>query len=522
MGQKARREYNIRIREHEAARDDAADSIRKMGLKVNRDGIIRFRLWKQQQHECVYCAEPISQEQLFGGDVDVDHILPYSRCLDDSQSNKVVCHRRCNAEKGQRTPHEWLADSDPARYERICQHTSSLMRKHLMPYGKYRRFLQKELDLDSFIARQLVDTGYIARATGEYLRCLFEHDHDVLGLKGQHTAELRWQWGLNKVLRDDGLDLKNRDDHRHHAVDAVVIALTNRSRLQQLSKIRKAGSFDPQTGEVYELDEPWAGFRDDVGEKINAINVSHRVERKVAGALHEETFYSPTNDPDVFVVRKPLESLSPSEVPLIRDAEIRRIIESRLEDQGIEVGRGKKVDSKKWKQALCNVDDPVTMPSGVPIKKMRVYRKEKTILPIREGRSDEAYVKPGSTHHLCVFEWEEKGETKGDAVFVTMLEAMDRIKGKEQIIQRTHPEYPEAKFVMSLSRGEMVLADLDGEHQLLTLKTAISTNKRLIFAHQTDARKSADVKKIGFSQRDYCKLRKVTVDPLGRIRWAND
>lgn len=521
MGPKARREYNSRIREREKERDDAADAIRTMGLKVNRDGIIRLLLWKQQQHECVYCAEPISQEQLFGGDVDVDHILPYSRCLDDSQANKVVCHRRCNAEKGQRTPYEWLADTDPTRYEQICQHTASLMRKNLMPYGKYRRFLQKELDLDSFIARQLVDTGYIARATGEYLRCLFEHTHDVLGLKGQHTAELRWQWGLNKVLRDDGLDLKNRDDHRHHAVDAVVIALTNRSRLQQLSKIRKAGSFDPQTGEVYELDELWGGFRDDVAEKINTINVSHRVERKVAGALHEETFYGPTNDPDVFVVRKPLESLSPSEVPLIRDAEIRRIIQSRLEDQGIEVGRGKKVDSKKWKQALGNVDDPVTMASGVPIKKVRVYRKEQTIRPIREGGADAAFVKPGSTHHLCIFEIEEKGQIKRQAVFVTMLEAMDRIKHKRQIIQRTHPEYAEAKFVMSLSSGEMVLAEVDGQTRLLSYNTAASTSQQMRFFDHTDARRRADRKKYAF-QPSTLNARKVTVDPLGRIRWAND
>ena len=162
------------------------------------------------------------------------------------------------------------------------------------------------------------------------------------------------------------------------------------------------------------------------------------------------------------------------------------------------------------------------MSSGVPINKVRVYRKEQTIRPIREGRDDEAYIKPGSTHHLCIFELEDKGQTKREAVFVTMLEAMNRIKRKEQIIQRTHPEYPKAKFVMSLSRGEMVLADLGDQPLLLTLKPAISTNKRLIFALQTDARKSADVKKIGISPKDYDKLRKVTVDPLGRIRWAND
>ncbi len=210
--------------------------------------------------------------------------------------------------------------------------------------------------------------------------------------------------------------------------------------------------------------------------------------------------------------------LSANEISMIRDDGIRKIIERRLEQHGIEIGRGKKPDKKKWKEALVNMK----MPSGVPIKKVRVLRKEQTIQPIRQGKSSEAYVKPGSTHHLCIFEWDEKGKTKRDAVFVTMLQAINRVKNKQTIIQRTHPERPDAKFVMSLSRGEMVQANWKGREELLVLKTSISTNNRLIFARHTDARKSDEVQKMAFSPVGYGTLRKVTVDPLGRIRWAND
>jgi len=554
MGPKARSEYNSRMREREAVRARAANEIREYShkypdqrVRVNRDNILRFLLWEEQNHECVYCQQTISLQHLFGGEVDVDHILPYSRCLDDSQSNKVVAHRRCNHEKGQRTPYEWLAESDPRQFETICQHAASLLKEGRMAYGKYRKFLQKELDLDSFIARQLTDTGYISRATAEYLRLLFEQPHDVLGLKGQHTAELRRQWGLNTVLRHDELDLKNREDHRHHAVDAVVVALTNRSRLQQLSKATTEVQWlDDETKEIQHrrqyagdrIGVPWDSFRHDLEEAINTINVSHRPERKVAGALHEDTFYGPTPEPGVFIVRKPLEALSSNEIPLIRDEHIRQIIENRLAEHGIEIGRGKKVEAKKWKEALCDTSNPVVIPpskkrlkrnpnaQGIPIKKVRVYRHEQTIQPIREGRPDQAYVKPGSTHHLAIFEWKQNGKRKRDAVFVTQLDAINRVKNGEQVIQRTpppnHPTIPpDAQFVMSLSRGEMVLANVNGQQRLLILKTAVATSTQMRFAEHNDSRKSTEFKMWRFTPNTL-DARKVAVDPLGRIRWAND
>jgi CRISPR-associated endonuclease Csn1 len=534
MGAEKRKEYNSRIRAREAEREKAAEAVRKMGVAVRRDSITRYLLWQEQSHECLYCGKPISLKQLFSGEGDVDHILPYSRCLDDSHMNKVTCHRECNHKKGQRTAYEWLAASDPDAYARVCQQAASLLHRGLMPYPKYRRFLQKDLELDKFIARQLTDTGYITRATVEYMRLLFDKDHDVLGLKGQLTAELRWQWGLDTILSElsdspawtESGDLrpgeKNRADHRHHAIDALVVALTNRRRLHRLSELMQKGGARKH-GEI--LDEPWPDFRESVVERLRTVKVSHRVERKVRGALHEETLYEPTEKPGEWVVRKPVEALSPAEVERIRDPAIQKIVLDRLREHGIEFGRGKQPDANKMKEALTRV--PLRMLSkdadkpGVPIKKVRIIKPELTIRPLRMGDADQAYVKPGATHHLAIFEFKEKGKTKREAVFVTMLEAMQRLKEGKAVIDRRHPERDDATFVMSLSSREMVLAKWKGDEKLLTFKTAASTQGQIYFAEHTDARRSSEHKKF-VATANSLDARKVTVDPLGRIRWAND
>jgi CRISPR-associated endonuclease Csn1 len=523
------------MRMREQRRADAAKKIREnpdLNVKPTREAITRYLLWEDQRHECIYSGRVISFTQLFGGEIDVDHILPYSRCLDDSQNNKVVCFRSANRDKSDRTPYEWLADSQPQQYEEICQRAAKLTKEAGFSYPKYRRFLQKELKLDDFIERQLNDMRYIAKATGEFLRCLFDSDHHVLGLKGQLTAELRWQWGLDTVLAElpdspawqqrsklrDGE--KNRADHRHHAIDAIVIALTNRKRLQELSRIRHKGGTEA-TGEV--LLEPWETLRNDVKRAANGIHVSHRAERKVRGQLHEETLYGKTEKEGHWVSRKPVESLSPNEIEHIRDKGVQRIIVNRLEELGVEFGRGKKPDNKTWQQALTKL----AMPSGVPIKKVRVVKAEKTIRPIREKTENEAFVKPGSTHHLCIFEFEKNGKTKREAVFIPMLEAVDRLKRKETVIRRTPPKDhpvipPDARFVMSLSRGEKILVEKNGREMLLVFRTAASTTQQMIFTEHTDARKSTDAKKISFMPNTLGNARKVTVDTLGRIRWAGD
>jgi CRISPR-associated endonuclease Csn1 len=357
---------------------------------------------------------------------------------------------------------------------------------------------------------------------------LFDQDHHVLGLKGQLTAELRWQLGLDTILEElpdspawqekDSNKLrpgeKNRADHRHHAIDAVVVAMTNRSRLQQLSESIKRGGAKTH-GEV--LEDPWPNFREDVVQAIKNVNVSHRVERKVCGKLHEETLYGPTPVVGEWVVRKPVINLSPNEIERIRDATIRKLVVAELKSNGIEFGRGKKPDAKKMKAVLAQL----RMPSGVPIKKVRLTKPELTIRQVRTGRPDQAFVKPGSTHHLCIFEWQENGKRKREAVFVSMLEAMNRLKRGEPVVHRINPERVDARFIMSLASREMVLANWKDGQRLLTFKTASSTQGQIWFAEHTDARKSSDYKQF-VANANTLDARKVTVDALGRLRWAND
>jgi CRISPR-associated endonuclease Csn1 len=294
------------------------------------------------------------------------------------------------------------------------------------------------------------------------------------------------------------------------------VALTDRSRVQKLSRLYKTGESGAEL-------EPWDHFRDAVVAALESINVSHRVQRKVGGALHKETIYGPVRKksvrgelvetPGEFVVRKPVESLTMAMVEDIRDPIIKKLVVGRIAEFEAKMGKSFRAAIPKdvWAQ-------PLLMDSGVPIKKVRFIKRDETIRPIR----DNAFVKPGSTHHLCIFEWTEKGKKRREAVFVSMLEAIDRVKNRQPIISRNHPKRPEAKFVMSLSRGELVLAPKGG-NQPMVYNTAASTQGQIYFHLHTDARAAAERQKFVVTANSMSRdARKVTVDPIGRIRWAND
>ncbi len=587
-------------KEREAKREHAKEELRKNNIPFGSNGrnILKYLLWEEQGRECIYSypARAISFAQLFTEEIEIDHILPRSQSLDNSQMNLVVCFREENHPirgKGQQTPRQWLESSHIDKYKDVCRRA-----KKLFPYPKYKRFLQKEAKLDDFIARQLNDTRYIAKATAEYLRCLFDDDENktgvVLGLKGQLTSTLRRQWGLNTILSElpdspawrqggtlhDGE--KNRADHRHHAIDAIVLALTDRSRLQKLAKgFEVVEWIDQETGEAKyheayrgnEILEPWKSFREDVRTLIRDIKVSHRAERKVAGKLHDDNPFGPTKEPGRFVKRKAIESLSPSEVENICDGGIKKIVTEALSAAGIEFGRGKKPDAKAMKKALSGLRMPkkekdasgktITKPAaGPPIRRVRLWVTSDAIGRIREGTPHEVCVNPGSTHHLALFEWQENGKTKRGSVFVTMLAAMERVKAQQQEFERLlrehekrtgkaltkrdpryrdfqkqaskaaplierippkdHPTIPaDAKFLFSLSAGEMVLANYKGEEKLLVFRTAASTQGQIYFVEHTDARRGKSQKPFVFTANTL-NARKVTVDPIGRVRWAND
>lgn len=512
-GSLARREEHIRrMRQREKLRDAAADAIRQAGFQPSRESINRYLLWEEQERHCIYSGKPISMAQLLGGAVDVDHILPRSRSLDDSLMNKVVAFRADNADKGNRTVWEWLGESAPDRYDEILLRARKWLAEGKLPYGKFRKLQQKNVELDDFIHRQLNDTAYITRAVAEYLRCLVENPHrDMLATKGQLTAKIRHAWGLNEILRDDGLNLKTREDHRHHAIDAIVTAFVDRSLLQQLSRLDT------------EIKPPTESFRQDVETILNNMNVSHRVRRGIQGALHEDTHYGPTDQAGVSVYRKPVESLTLNEVEHIRDEAVKRKVIRRLEEFGLTAGRQKKgagssnkIPGEVWAETLWMNQD-----KEIPIKKVRIEKTDATVQPIRAGSVE---VKPGNTHHVAIF---ELPDGKRVPLFVTMLEAAKRARQKGpngqtvSIVQRNHPDYPEARFIMSLSSTELLLANWKGQSRLLQFRTCAQTQGQLYFADARDARPASQKEKF-VANANTLDARKVTVSPLGELRWAND
>ena len=119
--QQQRKDYLLQNKKREEERKKAAERIEELGHAPTRDAVDRYLLWKEQQETCIYSGRPISCAQLFAGEIDVDHILPRQRSLDNSMANKAVCFRSANADKGDRTPYEWLAETDAERYDaRSC------------------------------------------------------------------------------------------------------------------------------------------------------------------------------------------------------------------------------------------------------------------------------------------------------------------------------------------------------------------------------------------------------------------
>ncbi|NLE29082.1 MAG: type II CRISPR RNA-guided endonuclease Cas9, partial [Phycisphaerae bacterium] len=439
-----RNELLFEMRQREREREEVKELLIKefnFSNPPSRSDIDRYRLWQDQGTVCPYSGQIIARNQLFTSDVQVDHILPYSRSLDDSYANKVVCLTNANREKNNRTPFEWLS-GDPDRYEAMLLRVSKFTGKGAA--GKKRKFFQKEVEVNECIKRQLNDTRYICREVTKYLRML---GVNVTCTKGQMTAELRHQWGLNQILDHKTGFTKNRDDHRHHAVDAIVIALTTPRHLQLLSRTK---GILPEP-----LPMPWNGFRDEVANRINTINVSHRVTRKVCGALHEETAYGPTRDENVFVCRKELSALKGPMIERIRDKTIQAIVKQRLAEHGLDP---ENPPSDLPRDVFVK---PLLMPSGVPIKRVRIRNTFTNLLPVESQKTRYGkpyrYVSPGSNHHIEIYEDSAIGKREG--VVVSMFEAAQRVRQGKPVIQRRHKDGK--RFVMSLSQNEMFLLKIN-------------------------------------------------------------
>ncbi len=349
------------------------------------------------------------------------------------------------------------------------------------------------------------------------------------------TAELRRRWGLNNILSEDGE--KTRADHRHHAVDAVAIALTNRKRLHALANGR---------GEV---SPPWEGLREQAEESILAIKVSHRVQRRLAGALHEETFYGPTQkyagaegelvapgsvgygkdrrhakgweeDTGAFVRRKSVEEIKNAKhLAKVRDEALRKVLAAHLRQQGVDPhGKG------GYPKDAFKGENAPAMPSGVPIKNVRMIENKTTLRPPSERRNFQ-WVQPGNNHHIVYREQDSKKGVVWNGEVVTMMDTAIRGRSGQPLVDLT-PETENGRFIMSLTLGELFEMDDKNGQRVLCVVRKLDGTGRMHYKPHADARPSSDIIKdnlyISPKNMQARHARKVTVDPLGRIRRASD
>lgn len=466
-------------------------------LNPSRDDIIKYKLWEECGGICPYTGKTISQTALFSKtpEFQIEHILPYSRSLDDSYMNKTLCCVIENRLKGNQTPYEFY-HGNTEKFEKLLQRVN----KTAMPYWKKRKFSQQEIDLDKCIERELNDTRYICKEVIKYLKQLGVY---VRGTKGKITSELRHQWGLNNILDLSSSDMKNRDNHRHHAIDATVVAVTKAEHLRRLAVSKYS-----MTEKAFP--EPWRNFRDELSEKVKHIDVSHRITRKVSGALHEETHYWKEENGShagKFITRKHLDGkFTKNFAEHICDETVKKLVFERLAEHDYE-------PKKAFAEPIYlknKAGDPV------PIRKVRIWKESKTMEKIRGN----IWVEPGSNHHIEIFEYtDQKGKLKRDGEVVTMFKAVRKNRNGEPVVKRDRGQ--DEKSVCSLSINEMFMLEHDdGEFELCRIQK-ISQNKVIVLRPHTyagDLKKQKPINKTPNSLKGY----KVAVDPLGRIHPAND
>jgi len=230
---------------------------------VSRNDIIRYKLYKELKdngYKTLYSNTYISQENLFSGDFDIEHIIPQSRLFDDSFSNKTLELRVVNTEKGNLTAYDFVKEKyGEDALENYLSRIEDLFKQGIISRAKYNKLKMQGKNIpDGFINRDLANTQYITKYAKTMLGDLVKF---VISTTGSITERLREDWQLVDVMKELnwdkykslGLteefineeghkirkikDWTKRNDHRHHAMDALTVAFTKRQFIQYLNNL---------------------------------------------------------------------------------------------------------------------------------------------------------------------------------------------------------------------------------------------------------------------------------------------
>lgn len=284
-------------RDRQKTNEKLREELKASDIRPTSRNLLRYKLWLEAEKESPYSMQPISKipfAHIFDDRYyEVDHIIPRSRFFDDSFNNKVLVETKENSDKGNRTAYEYMESKGQlAAFERwVRQHKGFSKRK--------KENLLADAIPEDFVQRQLKETQYINRYL---LKKLGEVCHTVTPTTGKITAYLRKRWGLDDLLQSLNLDRYKaagavkttenkhgktfyhieewgkRSDHRHHAVDALVVALTSRSIIQRLNTLHARQNLP----DSWHVPPPIDRLVSRAEALIEGISVSHRQRNRVA------------------------------------------------------------------------------------------------------------------------------------------------------------------------------------------------------------------------------------------------
>jgi CRISPR-associated endonuclease Csn1 len=528
-------------RKRQKEREDVAKRIlQECGLpNPSRKDIEKALLHQECGGMCPYTGRSIAFSNLFhDSQFDVEHIIPASRYPDDSFQNKTLCYLPENREaKRNRTPFE-VYGKDEERWAQILERVKCWQPPNP---GKLKRFMLRDLEeLKEFSARQMNDTRYTSVLAGKLLGTLYggrdvvedgKPRQVIYASSGAVTANLRRTWGLEAILRGAPSNSgavepgKARSDHRHHAIDAIVIALTGPAVVQAMSRAASAEPWQQDSRAWRKIAAPWADFVDSIRPHIEKMIVSHRPEHKLSGELHKGTNYGKPylyEGRTTVHTRCALAGLSAKDIEaedVIVDPAVRDAVRLKLAELG-----GKPKAFEKAENAPCLVAKDGRR---IPIRKVRIRERRDALIAAGQGVK-ERFVASGGIHHVELFVVrDKKGREKWDGVMVQMPEAYERRRRRLPVVLRKHPNEPDAQFLFSLMKDDTIEAATDQGTDVLRIKKFYDSGQ-LWFVPNNDAHDDAKQKEYGLawsktpnSFKDL-RPRKVTIDLLGRVHPAND
>ncbi len=500
---KKRGEITKSQRRNKGDRDKAKVKIAEFapGAEESSDSIRRQRLYDEQRNICVYCNKPISQVDVFSNKVQIDHILPRSQTLDNSMGNVVLVHSAENQEKGERTVFEWLGQ------EGVDQVVETAKRLDLRE-GKINKLRLEHVEPDHIPRSLLTTTGYITTLARDYLR-------DITGLsekfievsRGRLTASLLYLTGLSKK------DLV--DDHRRHAQDAVMVALTSPKMAQNLAKrYKRERDFNKPRDDEYGTSEPWRGLRDDIKKHLSVMVTSHKPNRKNSGQFVEETNYGRVNSPylkgnTVYARRRPLVSgFTQAQFAQIADPAIKQILIEDLKRRNIDVTTASKITFEP--------KDPPTF-DGNAIKSVRCHANYPSHIILKPDTEPKTGVASGGNHIAYVYKNQSTNDYR-----MKVINRLDsyRVRNKpEKERQKDFIESGEV-FVMSLCVTD-TLEVLKDRVQSLYKVTSIGALPPVIYLAPINDSSGDNRWKVSINPLMSFSCKKIVVTPSGLVRRSN-